>query len=988
MNANLPILQLLGAAIGSAPTAGTAGTPAGGQSPFSGILGSLLGAAGDSAMPSADGSSSGTTGIPFESLLSALQSLQISPELLSDLNTQRSGGSMVALTAELAEMLSGIGGGRMVPLAAGIDLEQLGAAGIELPDGVKLGGQDSRAMLLVDEAALKSLLAGGGWKSGESVPAMLIVATGQEDGEQSVSYLTASLSASAGDESGEGSTLQFRLTFDPAGIISESTTAEHEIIGLPVTASGGEKTTVLELGALVARLKTAIGSINDKEITSERSNPDLLTIQDDETQLRLPSRPEANTVANDKQDTDGQGQPSLPISELAAELNRLIDSFVTSTEKEETVSITGSSNVSGDITGPSDVSGDITGSSNVSGDITGSSNVSGDITGPSNVSDDFSRAITVLKVLTGQAASEVASGNTEAAGKTLTLIDKLARFNQLSAAEKQQVLTDLAGLLRSVLDSGQAAVSNKAKTVLTPAGGFDTSSSAVAQSASGLSNITAEHSKSVPAGQSESGKSPVTGNNSVRPQTVLAVDAGAAAENVPVAAQHFATGVVTTGDAATSQPTDTTTAQSHPAAILAELQSAAAAVSELADKPAGGTGNSDRNDKSAVTSAVSLIADSKTASAAHPGSPAPTASAANDQPVQQDSRPAGNNVFTQFKQAQPTAQTTQGNTGEAQAGDNSVADKPVTGHAESRAAESAVRQETTAAGETQAAKTEKSSAQAATASVKSDGQQVSVQVSLSSLNKPTKTQSKTDTVKAVKAFSTNSQATGHASLNNDFMQALSAAAGEKGMKDLVEVTLTEKGTVSGELLAQTESIEQDQKPGTGQLQGGLRSEALTARQSAVRGEQVVQYRPVQTASQAEAFEKIVSTARLIRAGATSELSIKLEPDHLGLMRVQMKVDDSNVLHARIQVETYEARTLIESRESRWRNLAWMCVRTSSMSSSTVQAERMNGTRPAADSATEVVRKQRKLTLTTPAVKTVRRRKCQTQADTNTVPWNG
>ncbi len=66
------------------------------------------------------------------------------------------------------------------------------------------------------------------------------------------------------------------------------------------------------------------------------------------------------------------------------------------------------------------------------------------------------------------------------------------------------------------------------------------------------------------------------------------------------------------------------------------------------------------------------------------------------------------------------------------------------------------------------------------------------------------------------------------------------------------------------------------------------------------------------------FEKIISSARLTRAGSTSELTMKLEPEHLGMLRVKMSVDKNNVMHARIQVESHEARTMIESNLPRLR----------------------------------------------------------------------
>lgn len=65
-------------------------------------------------------------------------------------------------------------------------------------------------------------------------------------------------------------------------------------------------------------------------------------------------------------------------------------------------------------------------------------------------------------------------------------------------------------------------------------------------------------------------------------------------------------------------------------------------------------------------------------------------------------------------------------------------------------------------------------------------------------------------------------------------------------------------------------------------------------------------------NQAEVLEKLSSTARMTNIGGTSEIKIKLEPDNLGSMRVHLSVDENHAVSARIQVESHEARSLIEN----------------------------------------------------------------------------
>ena len=103
-----------------------------------------------------------------------------------------------------------------------------------------------------------------------------------------------------------------------------------------------------------------------------------------------------------------------------------------------------------------------------------------------------------------------------------------------------------------------------------------------------------------------------------------------------------------------------------------------------------------------------------------------------------------------------------------------------------------------------------------------------------------------------------------------------------------------------------------------QLQESLNSDLSGVKGSASKTETAGQVRSNWPLNQAEAFEKIINAARAVRAGSISEISLKLEPDHLGLMRVRLSVDDKQAIQARIQVESHEARTLIENSLNRLR----------------------------------------------------------------------
>ena len=165
------------------------------------------------------------------------------------------------------------------------------------------------------------------------------------------------------------------------------------------------------------------------------------------------------------------------------------------------------------------------------------------------------------------------------------------------------------------------------------------------------------------------------------------------------------------------------------------------------------------------------------------------------------------------------------------------------------------------------------------------------------------------TVEYVKlgANSTGSAAKGHSNL----LSGLSDIQGGAGMEEMLE-TMLGKNAEGDELLARLERGEVSGKVKVEQLFSSFRNELSSLRAPAQKADQAQAPRSTWPVNQAEVFEKIINAARLTRLGGTSEISMRLEPDHLGQMRVRLTLDGNHSLTARIQVETQEARSLIEA----------------------------------------------------------------------------
>ena len=475
-------------------------------------------------------------------------------------------------------------------------------------------------------------------------------------------------------------------------------------------------------------------------------------------------------------------------------------------------------------------------------------------------------------------------GDSETAKRTLEMIGKLSNLSSLGEGEQQQVLTELASSLGSLLEKVelQDGASKKPGEALPLAANTSASSE--------------------PAGIADA-----TVTDPADSRTVPGAD-------IKVESDSGNNGSTVKSDAATDN-----TNKSNPAAtqnadsaqnVLATLETVAAAAGELAEtKPAG-------------IQVVDRQADIRQPEVSHSDKLADriagvlreTASAPQMKNTTRESAAAAG------KPAEPQATNPAANAETKPAtAESNVMDKPT----ERAAAQAKNNNATTAAAsvdnqtsETRAVKTD---SLATALAADSESQKVTVPVSLSSLNKSRKEQSRTLKAEAVSAFSSNSKSTSRAQgEGNDFMKAMRAAAGEKGMSDLVEATVVQKKAEVVEALGRVEGADADQKPGGVQVQGGIRTEQTAGRIQQFRGELAQQARTVETANQSEAFEKIINSARLTKAGATTELTMKLEPDHLGMMRVRMSVDDQKVMHASIQVESHEARSMIEGNLHRLR----------------------------------------------------------------------
>ncbi len=865
MNANIPIMQLLGSAAGIGGTASPTAAPAPvGQSAFGTVMGNLLSAAtGTGLATGANGSAASLNSTSGQSILAALQSGQITPEMIAALNSGQASGSLAALAAKLAGLMSGGEQGTMVPLAAGLNLDQLQAAGIELPAGLSGGAGEGQAMLLVRREALKSLMADGGWQDGASVPALLMLGS-ENGGRQPVGYLDVSLSmVAATGGSGSSPALSFQLNIDPAATINIASGLTTNLIPDLTAASGQESSDpaagspILELAGLLTRLKALAASARGGQdaaagdgagsATGEHTQTITETDMPLATAVSAVSAEAASALPGAAVGVAGAdlstAQPAIkseraalpPLEKLTAEIEKLINKLTTGINEA---------------------------GSAASGDTAGS-------------------GVAVLNLLAGQAAVSAENGDTRAAGQTLELIGKLGKLSSLSAGEKQQVLADLAGRLRSLLSpTGNA-------------GAAATNPAAVSRGEISLQALPslASATETSPSGAAVPGKTLKTEAAAERLVASASSTNISAGQPADPGAQNTVQLVNDTVAATVADPVATQGAGQAPAGasgILSALESAAATAGELADKAVVATTGKDPASAKATA-----------AQPADPGAPQAQPSAATVQAAVAKAATAGAQTTTspvspqvaEAGQAAPAVDKSEGRRNEA--GRTDI--RPAT---DSDAGTTPV---------------------ALAATGESESRQVSVPVSLSSLRKTRRGQSKTQAIKAVNAFTDNSQAAAKAGESNDFMQALRAAAGEKGVDDLVEVTLVDKKSGGEELLVRPQSAEHSAKPGGSQLQAGLRIESSGVRQpDTARGEQQLRQVQVHTAGREEAFEKIISSARLTRAGSTSELTMKLEPEHLGMLRVKMSVDKNNVMHARIQVESHEARTMIESNLPRLR----------------------------------------------------------------------
>ncbi|MCE5272868.1 flagellar hook-length control protein FliK [bacterium] len=197
---------------------------------------------------------------------------------------------------------------------------------------------------------------------------------------------------------------------------------------------------------------------------------------------------------------------------------------------------------------------------------------------------------------------------------------------------------------------------------------------------------------------------------------------------------------------------------------------------------------------------------------------------------------------------------------------------------------------------------------------------IPVQLVDSSATTAVKAQASAPHQQAIQAYAGRNAAQSHTAHNQD---SRSLAAGQVAANAQALGATVESISSGGQGKRDSESGEG--KPGlvklaaTGVQTADSAPEAFRSELSTARPAEAVKEAPSTPAAralnlvnQAEVLEKLSSAARLTTVGGTSEIRIKLEPDSLGSMRVHLSVDDNHGVTARIQVESHEARSIIEN----------------------------------------------------------------------------
>ena len=911
MITGLSLFQLLQGPVNTEANGAGAVSADNAATPFAGLLGNLLGTgAAGTAGKTASGSSSLASNLPAE-IQASLRSLFIGANLSQSLSVLSPDQSAEAGPAtDALTLLGGSTDGQLIPLNITLNLQG--------QDSGRTAGLGGDALILVRESDLKQLLNGGGLDNSEFSLPVLTLLGGAEGSNTPLSLVPATLTVRQGQAEGTAKSdseqfagLDFLLTLVPPASLNENAgMAPQPVADNNVSISAAAL--IQALDRLTELLKAKIGQQTGQQTLSGLAAGGVDSAQvpaatDTETGTWLDTLVSADTTINtgstDETNTDNVALNDSPAVILGTDgadsdkITALREALIALLEK-----------LAGNPDQPALAVG------NEDCDKTNN-----------GLKQDTLRVLTeILKNAITRAAG---SGDTSELKNTLALLNRLAHFEQLTAGEQKKTLESLlkaTGQISPPASAGDTAPQAAQLTISStpPAGWNDLSvgdSSYVPTLKDRAGNMTA--GRNAAAGSSDSASAlqarllglaltGVTGNDNPAETTPADSFGTVVADGAEKMGWKAGEGQGTTDSTAVQDPNSTAISQAA-RAILSFIASVTGT-----DKTGGEVPADSRNSRNTAgmlnlqTAPVSQFPGSRIVNESSSSQPLAaqnsTISPENAAvPVLTDSdTPAILKDTSPLSDANAAGKNNQNVDRGAQSPRPSDADQPAPGVSRGNENKESGRLPVSIF---QAANTALLEA-GQTGKDTVEGSKISVQVSLAPVetrklsNHPSDIRAAVDYVKIGGDISGNSSKEAPVAVQN---------IANSTLENLVESWL-KSGGGKEELSGKIKGGELAGDMKNEQIQNTFRNELSAVRGTDQKADQAQQPRSSWPINQLEVFEKIANAARLTRAGGTSEISMRLQPDNLGMMRVRLSLDNQHVLSARIQVETHEARSIVES----------------------------------------------------------------------------
>ena len=909
MITGLSLFQLLQGPVNTEANGAGAASADNGATPFAGLLGSLLGTGtAGTAGTTASTSSSPASNLPAE-LQASLRALLIGANLSQSLSPQSPDQPAAAGNVEEAvKLLEGFTDGQLIPLNIIFNLQGQDAV---------LGGE--QAIILVRESDLRQLLNGGGLEgSGFSIPVLAMLG-GTGESNAPLSLTPATLTASLGQAEGASvsgaekpSAIELMLTLvPPAPLIENADTAAQSVAESNLSISADAL--IRALDRLTELLKAKIGQpVGQQTLTG----------------LTAPGENSAQAAPASASET-GTAVEAIPGTET------VLDTVsVEKTDNTNNVKITETPAVAPgtDAAGGAGIDAVRKALYALLDKLTGTPDQTALLV--KNQSSDKENAglkqatLQVLTDILKNAITRAAdSGDSGELRNTLALLDRLARFEQLTAGEQKNTLESLlkANDQLNPTASSEAAAPQAAQLSIsaTPPSGWNDTAAAESLYGAALKdqagNIIAEQDTAAGSPDSAAallarllGDAPVisagAAGNDAPAETSPAgsfarsmQDSGGKLEQASGAGQGSASGTAAQdpNSAALSQAARailsfiaSVTGANRPAeegAADSRSSGNTAKAFDLLTPPAGRLSSPlivNAGLTSQSPAAQSSMVTPEAGSVPLPADAAAPASGTDTQPLSDAAGKNNRSIDRGAESSRPTAVDQPG------PGVNRNNENP-----ESRRLPVSLFQTANTA-LIESGQTGKDSV---------EGSKITVQVSLAPAEAKKLSSHPLDSRAAVDYVKIGGDNSGSSSKEAPVaVQNILNAT----LEDLVESWL--KAGAKDELSGKIKGGELAGEMKNEQIHNSFRNELNTVRGADQKADQAQHPRSAWPTNQLEVLEKIANAARLTRAGGTSEISLRLQPEELGLMRVRLSVDNQHVLSARIQVETHEARSIIES----------------------------------------------------------------------------